>query len=150
MSRLSALEQKTLVYALIRVLDFPSSRKTISDAGSKVLGGIAALLSALVDHNPILQGALIEWLVGGSSNAAGQSLVVHRAVITALSRNNGESLDASIISKADSRSPGQVLSALQRSFKSFGDKLYIKHTPILLQESMTLSSFETLLIADTM
>ena len=91
MARLSAHEQKTLLYSEIRILaklhmsTEDSSQYSRRDGQSKAIGGVASLLRAMVGDVPILQSSLIEWLVGLSAEAVGQVHNAHRAVIAALS-----------------------------------------------------------------
>lgn len=91
LARLSAHEQKTLLYSIIRILskqhlrtEFPSQNPKC-EGQSKAVGGVASLLRAIVEDVPILQDNLVEWLVGVSANAVGQLHNAHRAVIAALS-----------------------------------------------------------------
>lgn len=123
MAKLSAHEQKTLLYSIIRIssqhhlpMEGPS-RDSGREGQGKAIGGVAALIRAIVGNVPTLQDDLVEWLVGVSADAVGQVHNAHRAVIAALS---------SI--------PKQVTKALQKGLTLFGDKLYIKHTPTLHQE----------------
>ena len=91
MARLSAHEQKALLYAEIWILSKQhlstedSSQYSSRGGQTKAIGGVASLLKALVGDIPILQNNLIEWLVGVSPEAVGQVHNVHRAVIAALS-----------------------------------------------------------------
>ena len=91
MARLSAHEQKTLLYSEIRILSKQhlstedSSQYSRGDGQSKAIGGVASLLRAMVGDVPILQSNLIEWLIGLSAEAVGQVHNAHRAVIAALS-----------------------------------------------------------------
>ena len=100
MSTLSAHEQKTLLYSIIRIL----SKEYLSregpaqgwkcEAQSQAIGGVAALIRAIVGVVPALQDDLVEWLVGLSADAVGQVHKAHRAVIAALSSISGGYLDS--------------------------------------------------------
>ncbi|KAL2041371.1 hypothetical protein N7G274_005753 [Stereocaulon virgatum] len=121
-SALSTHEQKLLVYSVIRVLSKrhlyrPQSTATNEVSGDKARGGVAALLVALIKTTQLHQDLLVDWLVGTSADAVGYCHNTHRAVILALS------LDTD-----------QMMKALQISLELFGDKLCIKHAPMLQQE----------------
>ena len=91
MSTLSAHEQKTLLYSIIRIL----SKEYLSTEGpAQAIGGVAALIRAIVGVVPALQDDLVEWLVGLSADAVGQVHKAHRAVIAALSSISGGYLDS--------------------------------------------------------
>lgn len=51
----------------------------------KAIGGVAALIRAVVEDAPTLQDDLHEWLVGVSPDSVGQVHNAHRAVTAALS-----------------------------------------------------------------
>ena len=101
MARLSAHEQKTLLYSIIRALSkkhLPmeteiSSRGSRHEGQSKAIGGVAAFMRAIVADTPTLQDDLVEWLVGVSADAVGQVHNAHRAVTAALSSFPSEYLD---------------------------------------------------------
>lgn len=91
LARLSAHEQKTLLYSMIRILskqhlrtEFPSQYPK-REGQSKAIGSVGSLLRVIVGNVPILQDSLVEWLVGVSADAVGQLHNTHRAVIAALS-----------------------------------------------------------------
>lgn len=100
MARLSAHEQNILLYSIIRILSKQHlstegpSRISRREAESKTIGGVAALVKAIVRDIPILQDSLVEWLVGLSADAVGQVHNAHRAVIAALSSLPSEYLDS--------------------------------------------------------
>lgn len=123
MAMLSAHEQKTFLYSILRILskeyllsEGPSQGQR-RDGQSKAIGGVAALIRAIAGDVPTLQDNLVEWLVGVSADSVGQVHNAHRAVTAALSSV-----------------PKQVTNALHKGLTLFGDKLYIRHTPILHQE----------------
>lgn len=141
MERLSANEQKTLLFSIIRIL----SEMQLSTDGptqdlrrvgqSTAIGGVAALIKAILDDVQILQDFLVEWLVGVSADAVGYVHITHRAVTVALSSIPGEYLNLELQYFIPlNRLPEQATKALQKGLTLFGDKLYIKHTPILHQE----------------
>lgn len=104
MTRLSAHEQKTLLYSIIRTLSkqhLPtetesSSRDSRREGQSKAIGGVAAFIGTIVADIPTLQDDLVEWLVGVSADAVGQVHNAHRAVIAALSSIPSEYLGSAL------------------------------------------------------
>ena len=100
MARLSAREQKTLLYSIIRILSSHHLltegplRDSRHEGQSKVIGGVAALITAIVGDVPTLQDDLVEWLVGISADAVGQVHNAHRAVIASLSSTPSKYLDS--------------------------------------------------------
>lgn len=141
MAKLSAHEQKTLLYSIIRIssqhhlpMEGPS-RDSGREGQGKAIGGVAALIRAIVGNVPTLQDDLVEWLVGVSADAVGQVHNAHRAVIAALSSIPSVYLDSVLqYLQLLNHLPEQVTKALQKGLTLFGDKLYIKHTPTLHQE----------------
>ena len=144
-SRLSIHDQKTLLYSLIRILSKqhlqadPLPRDSRREGQSKAIGGVAAVIKAIVGVVPTLQDHLGEWLVGISATAVGQGHTTHRAVIAVSSTIPGEYLDAGLQYLYPLNDlPGQVNKGLEKGMSLFGDKLYIKHTPTLHQEGWVL------------
>ena len=92
---LSVHEQKIVFYSIIRAL---SKRQLfVSDPSrnngnleAKARGGVAALLVAFTQGTPSVQDLLVDWLIGTSAEAVNYNHNTHRAVIAALSRDNGE------------------------------------------------------------
>ena len=140
LAALSAHEQRTFFYSIIRAL----SRRHLSvsdssqnmDLSAKARGGVAALLVAFTQSIPSVQALLIDWLVGTSAEAVNYNHNTHRAVVAALSHDNGEPFCFSTLSYAHGVRVGQIIRALQTNLGLLGDKLYIKHTPILHQEGL--------------
>lgn len=95
LAALSAHEQKTIFYSIIRALSkrhlsgSDSSQNNISD-GAKARGGVAALLVALTQNIPSVQHLLVDWLVGTFAEAVNYNHNTHRALVAALSHDNGE------------------------------------------------------------
>ncbi|KAI4122185.1 MAG: hypothetical protein LQ338_005968, partial [Usnochroma carphineum] len=84
---------------------------------SRSIGGIAALVQGFVNHNRAIKDMLLEWLSG---DGLLQDLRVRRAVVAGLAEDTGV-----------------LKTALSDSLRAFGDKMHIKHTPILHQEGTT-------------
>ena len=95
LAALSAHEQKTFFFSTIRAL----SKKHLSGSepsqnnrvdGAKARGGVAALLVAFTQSISSVQVLLVDWLVGASAEAVNYNHNTHRAVVAALSHDNGE------------------------------------------------------------
>lgn len=92
---LAVHEKKAVLYTLLAVLSrrLPDVSYSNGKAGTqidlKVLRGVSALVTALVDHDQNLQAGLTDWLVGVSANSTSQSHMMHRAVIVVVSNDNG-------------------------------------------------------------
>lgn len=99
-ARLSRHEQKNFLYSIIRILSKlhlameDSSQDPSREGQSKAIGGVAALIKAIVGHSPTLQDDLVEWLVGLSAEAVGQVRITHRAVTAALASIPSEYFDS--------------------------------------------------------
>ncbi|MCJ1243053.1 telomere binding protein [Trapelia coarctata] len=111
---LSSHELKKVLYALIRVV----SRKLHSIEGDQqYIGGLAALVEDLISDKDGLQEALVDWLTDLSGESTGSDINTRRGVLAALSSR------LNILKEI-----------VQKALEQFGDKLYIKHTPVLHQE----------------
>lgn len=102
MTRLSAHDQRTLLYSIIRILSkqhLPTegpSQGSRREGQGKAIGGVAALVRAIVGDVSTLQDNLVEWLVGVSADAVGQVHNAHRAVTAALSSIPGKYSDSAL------------------------------------------------------
>lgn len=139
-------EQRTFLHALLRILlkrHLGDTRGDIHDENqqdcSKAMGGAAALISKIVKDTTVLKDELVDWLTGVSGDDIGLEINVRRVVVSVLANDHGRSLV---------RTNGlpaytflvRLLSVLNKSLESFGDKLYIAHTPMLHQEGISISS----------
>ncbi|KAF8451513.1 telomere length regulation protein-domain-containing protein [Terfezia claveryi] len=84
---------------------------------SGVINGIARL-------DPGFWTLLVEWI--HSAAGVGEGIGIRRAVIAVLSTEGGEF--------GIQGGPQEVKSVLEKAMKKFGDSLWIKHTPIQVQE----------------
>ncbi|OJD10849.1 hypothetical protein AJ78_08250 [Emergomyces pasteurianus Ep9510] len=105
-----------------RFLHFlPSTAKNPLDEPNKhrVIGGVSAVVATIVRDRDFLTSQLSEWLVSGRE-ASIKGIDFRRALLASF-RNQQE----------------PVLEILQKAIEIFGDKLYIKHTPVYAQEGNT-------------
>ncbi|MCJ1437057.1 telomere binding protein [Xylographa pallens] len=114
---LASYEQKNILYTVIRLI---TERNPSVTQKSGFIGGLAASIDALITDKTYLHEALVDWLTGNSMNRFNIGIHSRRAVLAALSPH-----------------PDLVKTALQKLLHDFGDKLYIKHTPLLQQEGNT-------------
>ncbi|KAL8688985.1 MAG: hypothetical protein Q9218_005233 [Villophora microphyllina] len=109
--------KKSVVNSLLRILmQTRISTAVRGENSDKKVSGVAALLYSLSRTDEDLAGDLLQWLSG---DGLVQDLSIRRAVVAALAEDF-EKLKV----------------ALSESLQSFGDKLFIKHTPILQQEGL--------------
>ncbi|OAG39425.1 hypothetical protein AYO21_06441 [Fonsecaea monophora] len=85
---------------------------------TSIVGGVAALISGLVQHNPILEAHVIHWLTSTNGEYAGLGLDARRAVIATLAARQSK-----------------LEQVLERSLENFGNKMQIQRDAILQQES---------------
>lgn len=72
------------------------SRDSTHEGHNKAIGGVAALIRAIIEDISTLQDNIVEWLVGVSADAVGQVHLAHRAVIAALNSIPGEYWDSAL------------------------------------------------------
>ena len=112
-----------------------TKRYTAVEIDAQQISGVAALINGLCTGDITQREALKAWLVSGDSGMDGES-VVGRAAFAVLSSNT--SMYTILRGKDYSRlsDPGDLQELLNTCLQRFGDKLYIQHTPIMLQEGM--------------
>ncbi|KAI9698436.1 MAG: telomere binding protein [Candelina mexicana] len=120
-------EQRNVLYSMLRILPkrhLPPSRSsedgTLWQGDAREVGSAAGLISGIVrddDEKGRLKDELVAWLTDTSGGGIGEDVGIRRAVVVSLK------IDA-----------GRLPSVLDKTMRQFGDKLYIKHAPILHQE----------------
>lgn len=149
-------EQKTSLYSLLRILSkhrLPILTETLSDdeqqEHTRILRGAAALISFLVKESDILKDALVSWLTGSSGDGIGQEKAIRRAVIAALSDDHGRGFTCVVKVYADRQALARMIVLFNKILELFGEKLFIKHTPMLHQQGFITSFYaRNHLIAD--
>ena len=103
LSKLSVHDQKTIIFALLRILStrlVSSSKEQAEDPSTvwiaHVVGGIAALLLGYIAALPQIYDYLVEWLVGVSAAATAYGYNTYRAVIVCLASAEGLQVETSI------------------------------------------------------
>ncbi|KAF2498363.1 hypothetical protein BU16DRAFT_524484 [Lophium mytilinum] len=104
----------------------PNTQDEAALKPSRIVSEVAGLIHNLIKGNDLLADYLVSLLTGAVSGAVDMHLAVRRSVIAALSSETG-----------------RLQSVMERSLASFGDQMYIRHTPILHQEALA----QTLLLA---
>ncbi|KAI9811374.1 MAG: telomere binding protein [Pycnora praestabilis] len=124
LSRLMGYDQRKFLSSILRIIPkrHLKSSSALNDSltwreDSKAIGAAAALLNAIVDELPPLRDELGSWLTSNAGGGVGEDINIRRVVVTSLSRDEVRLQDI-----------------LEKSMQHFGDKLYIKHTPVLHQE----------------
>ncbi|KAL9579945.1 MAG: hypothetical protein Q9212_004795, partial [Teloschistes hypoglaucus] len=107
--------KKMIVYSILRILAKATTSTPVpGEASDKTIAAAAALIFFASKRDEEFANILLQWL---SSDGLVQDLSIRRAVVAALAK--------------DFR---KLKMALSESLQSFGDKISIKHTPILQQE----------------
>ncbi|KAI1618478.1 telomere length regulation protein-domain-containing protein [Exophiala viscosa] len=126
---LSAYDQKSFFDAILRDLarrylriHVDVQEKEVLLANTSTVGGVAAMISGLVQSNTVLRAHLTRWLTATDGEYAGLGLDTRRAVMATVSQDQD-----------------QLQTILGKSLEKFGDKLRIQHDPILQQESIAQS-----------
>ncbi|KAL9583796.1 MAG: hypothetical protein Q9203_004929, partial [Teloschistes exilis] len=109
--------KKMVIYSVLRIVAKATASYPISSkASDKTIAAAAALICSASKMDEEFANFLLQWL---SSDGLVQDLSIRRAVVAALAEDFGK-----------------LKSALSESLQSFGDKLFINHTPILQQEGL--------------
>lgn len=82
---------------------------------------IAGLLNGIMGSNEDFRDLAVDWLVSPNGGGVGEPIGIRRALVCVLSK-------------------GEVVlkGLLEKSLGQFGDKIWIKHTPIMRQEGWSL------------
>ncbi|KAM0332389.1 hypothetical protein ACHAQA_002668 [Verticillium albo-atrum] len=118
---LSQLEQKRLLYAVIKYLADSHLNKlgsSESPEASQKVSAAAGILEKLVASSESRKNHLVLWLTNSTGAGLGEAIGIRRAIVAVLGK------DKECISQV-----------LEKSLSQFGDQLYIKHSPVLQQEA---------------
>ncbi|KAI1415814.1 telomere length regulation protein-domain-containing protein [Hypoxylon sp. FL1857] len=83
-----------------------------------IISAVAGALRVVVGDDETRKSHLMDWLTGGTGAGIGEGCAIRRAAIAVFSEDR-ESMTA----------------ILEKSLSQFGDKLYIRHAPLLQQEA---------------
>jgi hypothetical protein len=102
LQHLPRLEQKTFFYALLRRVSKThlNSSETFT-AENDPINGVAAIVSGIIKENDNLEACLVEWLTATTGDAFALKLEARRAMIAALSEQEGSLSGSSTSFRAD-------------------------------------------------
>lgn len=127
LSSLPSTEQRNFLYTCLKIAskEYLSSEVT-TEANSKwwqsdtvTVSAVAGLINLILNQEDIRKQHLVSWLTI-SGAGVGEGVSIRRAAVAVLTGD---------------KNMMEIL--LEKNLQQFGDKLYIRHTPILQQEGMT-------------
>ncbi|CAI6272100.1 unnamed protein product [Periconia digitata] len=124
-NQMKVFEQKKYLHAILACLVkqfFSSTVDSKTDApvaSSSTVSAAITLINMFIDDNESLKDSLVSILTKSSVPALNDSLHTRRSAIAALAKHED-----------------QLHTLLENSLQLFGDSFYIRHTPILQQESL--------------
>lgn len=93
-------EQISFLYSVLRVLSkqpqfitADSVHRSEKHEESKIVNSGAAIIFGIIRDSVALTNGLMEWVIGASGDGFAHNVLMHRAGIAALSRDNGVSDD---------------------------------------------------------
>ena len=97
LGRSSNHEQRSIIYSLLRIISkyhklndgFPNSDKQLHER-DRIVCGAAALVARLARDSSNIGDALVDWVVGTFGDGASFGVGIRRAVVAALSSNQGK------------------------------------------------------------
>lgn len=123
---LQSHDKRTYLTSLLRVL----SRKHLTSAASSSefdpkwwvedvpkISQIAGLLNDIIGSNEDFRDLAVDWLVSPNGGGVGEPIGIRRALVCVLSKDEV-----------------MLKGMLEKSLGQFGDKIWIRHTPIMRQE----------------
>ncbi|KAH6638087.1 telomere length regulation protein-domain-containing protein [Boeremia exigua] len=124
-SRMKSFEQRKYLNAIIVYITkqfFQSemvAKEDIPISQSPTISGAACLLNKVIQDNEILKDHIISSLTRSTIPSLDESLATRRTVVAALAQDEDK-----------------LQTMFENCIKTFGDSVYIKHTPILQQEAL--------------
>lgn len=101
---------------------------------NEVISGVAALCSSIVSDRPLLEGQIKEWLSTGKGGSI-QGVELRRALFAVFSDRQGEyTVGTRLCGTLLIFWTDTMMDLFTKSLENFGDKFYIKHTPMRIQE----------------
>lgn len=88
-----------------------------SEESKLLVSAVSGALNSIIGTDEDGRRNLVEWLTGPSGAGLGEGVAIRRAVLAVISQHKDE-----------------LVVVLEKSLGQFGDKLYIKHSPMLQQE----------------
>lgn len=97
------------------------------ESDASVIARVAGAINGVARLDPGFWNVLVEWVHGSGGVGVGEGIGIRRAVMAVLSKEVKGPLGVQ-------GGPQELRKVLERSLKNFGDGLWIKHTPIQVQE----------------
>ncbi|KAJ4362832.1 telomere binding protein [Ascochyta clinopodiicola] len=123
--RMKAFEQRKYFTAVIVCISKQffqlegNSREETPIAASPVISGAAYLLNSFIKTNDVLKDYLVSSLTRSTIPSIDDSLAIRRSAVAALAQDEDK-----------------LQTLFESSIKTFGDSVYVKHTPVLQQEAL--------------
>jgi telomere length regulation protein len=129
LNSLPTFEQQNLLYEVLKYLSKEHLSVTITSeddskwwqSDANVVSGAAGLINMTMAGENSLRAHLIAWLTRSSGAGVGERISIRRAAVAAISGDKSD-----------------IETVLEKSLQQFGEQLYIRHSPTLQQEGMTL------------
>lgn len=126
LSLLQSHDKRTYLTSLLRVLSRKHLISTVSSSefdpkwwveDVPKISQIAGLLNDVIGSNEDFRDLAVDWLISPNGGGVGEPIGIRRALVCVLSK-------------------GEVVlkGLLEKSLGQFGDKIWIRHTPIMRQE----------------
>lgn len=117
---LAHLEQRKVLFAMLKQITethLDSLDYADVSAGKGIVSASAGVINRLIADDATLRSHLITWLTSSTGAGLGDGVGIRRAVMAVLSQDKES-----------------ITTVFVKSLNQFGDKLYIKHSPMLQQE----------------
>ncbi|KAL1914049.1 telomere binding protein [Sporothrix stenoceras] len=119
LEQLPTHEQKKILFGILKYAaetHFTSAPDTAT-IDSKTVSAVAGLVKRVADSSAVLQEQLTSWLLTNPAVGLMNGIGIRRAVVAVVAET-----------------PKSLTEILEKSISEFGDKLFIKHSPIIQQE----------------
>ncbi|KAI1652912.1 telomere length regulation protein-domain-containing protein [Daldinia decipiens] len=121
LSSIPPLEQRKLLSLTLKLLSdkyLSSIHDTSEIKGAPIIQAASGVLKAIIGNDESRKNHLLNWLTSGSGAGIGEGYGIRRAAVAVFSDDKDF-----------------IASVLDKSLSQFGDKLYIKHAPLLQQDA---------------
>lgn len=117
--QLPAHEQKKILFGVLKYAaeTYFTSAPDTADVDAKTVSAVAGLVKRVTEGSAVLQEQLSSWLLTNLAVGLIKGIGIRRAVVAVVAET-----------------PKSLTEILEKSISEFGDKLFIKHSPIIQQE----------------
>ncbi|KAI2463615.1 telomere length regulation protein-domain-containing protein [Annulohypoxylon bovei var. microspora] len=115
------LEQRKILGLILKLLSDKYLNTVDGSNATKdtaIISATSSVLRAVVGNTEAQKNNLINWLTSGSGAGIGEGCGIRRAAVAVFSNDKDS-----------------MMTILEKSLSQFGDKLYIKHAPLLQQDA---------------